>query len=61
MNYSLNEVSDAVSEKDARCHTLNTELDDWRTKAATAEEESNQLKQQLKAAKQELHTTQVKL
>ncbi|VDK77454.1 unnamed protein product [Litomosoides sigmodontis] len=58
---SLCEVTSAISEKDARCHTLNAELDDWRTKAAAAEEESNQLKQQLKTVKQELHTTQRQL
>ncbi|MCP9257317.1 hypothetical protein DINM_000566 [Dirofilaria immitis] len=54
----LSEVNDAVRAKEARCHILSTELDDWRTKAVAAEEENDQLKQQLKTAKQELHTTQ---
>ncbi|KAL3989403.1 hypothetical protein ACH3XW_27530 [Acanthocheilonema viteae] len=58
---SLSEITGAVNEKDARCHILTIELDEWRTKAAAAEEESNQVKQQLKAAKQELHTTQRQL
>ncbi|VDO14089.1 unnamed protein product, partial [Brugia timori] len=61
MIYSLSEITCAVSEKDARCHTLGTELDEWRNKAATAEEECNQLNLQLKTAKQELHTTQRQL
>ncbi|VDM94628.1 unnamed protein product, partial [Onchocerca ochengi] len=51
----------SVKEKEARCQTLSTELDDWRTKATAAEEESNQLQQQLKTAKQELHTIQRQL
>uniref|UniRef100_A0A0R3S2P7 Calponin-homology (CH) domain-containing protein n=1 Tax=Elaeophora elaphi TaxID=1147741 RepID=A0A0R3S2P7_9BILA len=58
---SLSEIAGSMSEKDTRCQTLGTELDDWRTKAATAEEESNQLKQQLKTVKQELHTIQRQL
>ncbi|KAM3728872.1 Ciliary rootlet coiled-coil protein [Dirofilaria immitis] len=58
---SLSEVNDAVRAKEARCHILSTELDDWRTKAVAAEEENDQLKQQLKTAKQELHTTQRQL
>ncbi|KAK6111870.1 hypothetical protein QQG55_45375 [Brugia pahangi] len=58
---SLSEITCAVSEKDARCHTLGTELDEWRNKTATAEEECNQLNLQLKTAKQELHTTQRQL
>ncbi|EFO17538.1 hypothetical protein LOAG_10961 [Loa loa] len=58
---SHSEVSGAVSEKDARCQTLTTELDDWRTKAAAAEEENSQMRQQLKSVKQELHTTQRQL
>ncbi|EJW74613.1 hypothetical protein WUBG_14477, partial [Wuchereria bancrofti] len=57
----LSEITCAVNEKDTRCHTLGTELDEWRNKAATAEEECNQLNLQLKTAKQELHITQRQL
>uniref|UniRef100_A0A915PVT4 Uncharacterized protein n=1 Tax=Setaria digitata TaxID=48799 RepID=A0A915PVT4_9BILA len=58
---SLSDVSGVVIEKETRCQALNTELDEWRTKASAAEEESNQLKQQLKTVKQEVYTIQRQL
>ncbi|VDM97080.1 unnamed protein product [Thelazia callipaeda] len=58
---SLNEESNVINEKDARCQILNTELDEWRIKASAFEEKNNQLEQQLKTTKQELYTTQRQL